>query len=165
MRHEVASLGQRIDLNLMVLFDAIYRTRNLTAAGRGVGLSQPAMSHALSRLRWIFKDPLFVRMPRGLRPTPLADEIAPALTEGLAAIRAGFERKPFDPATSQRIFTLAMAELSEFSHLPPVLRALRDAPGVRIRCVDIPTPGRVEALGEGQADFALLSVAPARPVR
>src|SRR5437868_6894786 len=100
MRHEVSAMGDRIDLNLMVLFEAMYRTRNLTAAGRLLGLSQPAMSHALARLRWTFGDPLFVRIPRGLQPTSLADEIAPALAEGLATIRAGFTRKRFDPRTS-----------------------------------------------------------------
>src|SRR5688572_24401137 len=98
MKHEVNALGRRVDLNLVVVFEAIYRARNLTAAGRQLSLSQPAMSHALSRLRWALKDPLFVRLPRGLQPTPLADEIAPALARGLAAIRGSFERAAFDPA-------------------------------------------------------------------
>ena len=106
MKSSVNALGQRIDLNLVVIFDAIYRSRNLTAAGRGLGLSQPAMSHALARLRSILKDPLFVRLPRGLHPTPLADEMAPALMDGLAVIRGGLERKTFDPAT-RRAFSVS----------------------------------------------------------
>lgn len=165
MKHEVSALGHRIDLNLMVLFEAIYRMRNLTSAGRSLGLSQPAMSHALSRLRWVFKDPLFVRAPRGLQPTSLADEIAPSLTEGLATIRAGFERKHFDPATSSRIFTIAMADIGEFVHMPHLLRALRATPGVRIRTLDIPAPRRRAALAEGEADLATANTAADRPIR
>jgi len=99
MKQQVKTLERRVDLNLMVVFEAIHRTRNLTAAGQALGLSQPAMSHALSRLRWTFGDPLFVRMPRGVRPTAVADEVAPYVTEGMAIIRRGFEREPFDPAT------------------------------------------------------------------
>ena len=95
MKSRIDKLGQRIDLNLLVTFDAIHRSLNLTAAGRVLGLSQPAMSHALGRLRTAFNDPLFVRLPRGLRPTPLASEIAPALVEGLAVIRGSLERQDF----------------------------------------------------------------------
>ena len=92
MKHEVGTLGRRVDLNLMVVFEAVYRMRNLTVAGQRLGLSQPAMSHALSRLRVIFKDPLFVRLPRGLQRTPLADQVAPSLTHGLSTIRASLLR-------------------------------------------------------------------------
>jgi DNA-binding transcriptional LysR family regulator len=165
MKHEVSAVGHRIDLNLLVLFEAIFRARNLTAAGKGLGLSQPAMSHALSRLRWVFKDPLFVRAPRGLEPTPLAEEIAPSVSEGLATIRTGFERKRFDPATSSRIFNIAMADLSEFTHLPRVLRALRSAPGVRIRTVELTPPERRVALAEGRVDLALGNDPAERPLR
>ena len=165
MKHDVSTFGQRIDLNLMVVFDAVYRTRNLTAAGKGLGLSQPAMSHALSRLRWVFKDPLFVRMQRSLQPTALADDIAPALSEGLSTIRAGFERKTFDPKSSTRVFTIAMADISEVSHLPHVLRGLRDAPHVRIRTVDTPASERRMALAEGQVDLALTNMPAEKPIR
>jgi len=64
MKSEIKTIGRRIDLNLLVVFDAVYRARNLGAAGQGLGLSQPAMSHALGRLRNLMKDPLFVRLPR-----------------------------------------------------------------------------------------------------
>lgn len=165
MRHEVSSLGHRIDLNLMVLFEAIYRTRSLTLAGRGLGLSQPAMSHALARLRWVFKDPLFVRVPRGVEPTALAEEIAPSVIEGLATIRSGFERKKFDPATSNRSFTIAMGDISESSHLPHVVRGLRLAPGVRVKTVDFPMAQRRSALAEGIADLALANEPPSPPLR
>lgn len=165
MKHEVGALGRRIDLNLMVVFEAIYRTRNLTAAGKGLGMSQPAMSHALSRLRWLFGDRLFVRGPGGLQPTVLADEMAPSIGEGLTTIRAGFERKRFEPATSKRIFTFAMSDLSEFSHLPSVLRALRDAPGIHVRTIELDPAQRRTALAAGEVDLALGNQPAEHPLR
>src|SRR5688572_10881336 len=154
MKSSVNALGQRIDLNLVVVFDAIYRARNLTGAGRGLGLSQPAMSHALARLRSIFKDPLFVRLPRGLHPTPLADEMAPALMDGLATIRHSLERKTFDPPTSTRVFRIAMGELAAVVHLPHLLRQLSgNAPHVRLHTFEVPGPKLRDALGEGEVDL------------
>jgi DNA-binding transcriptional LysR family regulator len=164
MKHEVSAVGRRVDLNLLVIFEAIYRVRNLTAAGDGLGLSQPAMSHALSRLRSVFKDPLFVRLPRGVQPTPLADQIAPSLIDGLATIRQGFERKTFDPAVSTRLFTIAMADIGEVAHLPYVLRAVyREAPSVRIRTTEMSPADCRAALADGQIDLALAANLRAAP--
>ncbi len=154
MKSSVNALGQRIDLNLVVVFDAIYRSRNLTGAGRGLGLSQPAMSHALARLRSILKDPLFVRLPRGLHPTPLADEMAPALMDGLAVIRGGLERKTFDPVSSTRVFRIATGDIGEVVHVPHLVRELNvSAPQVRLQTMQIPGARLREALGEGEADL------------
>jgi DNA-binding transcriptional LysR family regulator len=156
MKSRVAALGQRMDLNLLVTFDAIYRSRNLTAAGRGLGLSQPAMSHALARLRSTFDDPLFVRLPGGLQPTPLADEIAPALMQALGVIRGSLERKPFDAASSTRVFNLRMGDIAEVLHLPRILRDLhRVAPLVRVNSVTVPEAQLGEALGTGDVDLAV----------
>ena len=156
MKQEVNTLGRRVDLNLVVVFEAVYLARNLTAAGQRLGLSQPAMSHALARLRWAFGDPLFVRLPRGLQPTPLADEIAPALSEGLAAIRGSFERAAFDAGTSTRNFTIAMSDLGEVAHVPRILQAMKaQAPGVRLRTVELAPAEARTALGEGRIDLAI----------
>lgn len=155
MKSRMDTLGQRVDLNLLVAFDAIYRSRNLTTAGRGLGLSQPAMSHVLSRLRSIFKDPLFVRLPRGLQPTPLADEVAPALMEALGIIRGSLERKTFDAAKSTRIFNIGMGDIAEVVHLPHLVRELRlSAPHVRLHTTLIPGPRVRDALGAGEVDVA-----------
>ncbi len=155
MKSKIDAVGGRIDLNLLVIFDAIYRLRNLTAAGRTLGFSQPAMSHALGRLRTAFKDPLFVRLPRGLQPTQLANDLAPALMEGLGAIRAGLERRTFDPATSTRIFNIGMGEISEGFQLSRLLRELREsAPHVRLHTMQVPGPRLSDALGEGEVDMA-----------
>jgi DNA-binding transcriptional LysR family regulator len=156
MKQEVTALGRRVDLNLVVVFDAIYRLRNLTAAGQQVGLSQPAMSHALSRLRWAFKDPLFVRLPRGLRPTPFADEIAPAITQGLAAIRSSFERSAFEPRTSERVFTIAMSDLGEVAHVPRLIASLEEeAPGVCLHTCEMAPVDARAAVADGRVDLAL----------
>jgi DNA-binding transcriptional LysR family regulator len=156
MKPEIPVLGRRIDLNLVGIFDAVYRVRNLTAAGRALGLSQPAMSHALSRLRWAFDDPLFVRLPRGLQPTPLADEIAPGLAQGLAAIHGSFERTTFDPQSSTRLFTVSMADIGEVVHLPRVINAVAEAaPNVRLRTVELAPADARAALANGTVDVAL----------
>jgi DNA-binding transcriptional LysR family regulator len=155
MKSRMDTLGQRIDLNLLVAFDAIYRSRNLTAAGRTLGLSQPAMSHVLSRLRATFKDPLFVRLPRGLQPTPLASEVAPVLVEALGMIRGSLERKTFDAAKSTRIFNIGMGDIAEVVQLPHLVRELHSsAPHVRLNTTQIPGPRLRDALGAGEVDMA-----------
>jgi DNA-binding transcriptional LysR family regulator len=155
MKSRIDSLGSRIDLNLLVAFDAVYRSRNLTAAGRVLGLSQPAMSHVLSRLRATFNDPLFVRLPRGLQPTPLADEVAPVLVEALGMIRGSLERKTFDAAKSTRIFNIRMGDIGEVVHLPRLIRELRSsAPHVRLHTTQLPAARVRDALGDGEVDVA-----------
>lgn len=147
---------KRVDLNLLVVFDAIYRLRNLTAAGEIIGLSQPAMSHALARLRWMYKDPLFVKMQHRLQPTPYADEIAPPLLQGLAAIRGTLDRAGFDPATSKRVFRLAMTDIGERVLLPPLFRHLNTAaPGVSIQTSQPPIRELRDAMASGDIDLAL----------
>jgi DNA-binding transcriptional LysR family regulator len=155
MKSTVDTLGQRIDLNLLVAFDAIYRSRNLTVAGRALGLSQPAMSHLLSRLRSTFNDPLFVRLPRGLQPTPLANDVAPGLMEGLAVIRGSLERKTFDATKSTRIFNIGMGDIAEVVHLPHLVGEVRaGAPNVRLHTTLISGPRVRDALGAGEVDMA-----------
>ncbi|HET7731167.1 MAG TPA: LysR family transcriptional regulator [Usitatibacter sp.] len=156
MKTAVRALGRRIDLNLVIVFEAIFRCRNLTAAGREIGMSQSAMSHALSRLRTDFADPLFVRFPGGLKPTPVAEEIAPAFVEGLACIREGFERRVFDPATSTRLFTIGMGGLGEATVLPRVVKqAHAQAPQVAFATREVAAAQLGNALADGILDVAL----------
>jgi DNA-binding transcriptional LysR family regulator len=161
MKQDLSPLGRRIDLNLMVMFDAVYRTRNLTVAGERLGLSQPTISHALSRLRHRFNDPLFLRTPRGMVPTPLAEEIAPGIAEGLSIIRASCEPLHFDPMTSTRLFTIGMADIGEMVQLPILVKELAEAPGVRVRTIALPAAEARAALRDGHVDMALSNV----PVR
>jgi DNA-binding transcriptional LysR family regulator len=155
VKSKLNSLGHRVDLNLLVVFDAIYRSRNLTAAGKVLALNQPAMSHALGRLRSTFNDPLFVRLPRGLQPTPKAEEIAPSVMEGLAIIRGSLDGKTFEPERSTRTFNIAQGDIAEAVHLPRLMSAVsRAAPNVRVHTFDVPGPRLRDALGDGEVDVA-----------
>lgn len=91
-------LSRQVDLNLLELFETIYRTRNLTAAGSQLGLTQSAVSRALGRLREMYGDALFVRQQRGVAPTPYADSLAAPITSALETLRATLNRLTFDPA-------------------------------------------------------------------
>ncbi len=128
------SLNQ-IDLNLLVVFDALMRDRHVTRAGERIGLSQPATSNALARLRYLTKDKLFIRAKSGLQPTPvaiaLANQIQPALQQIQIALssEAGFE-----PMTSDRVFAIGMTDYVEFVLLPPLLEKLEQvAPNLKIQ--------------------------------
>jgi len=99
-----------IDLNLLVVFDALVAEGHATRAAERIGLTQPAVSHALNRLRALFGDPLFVRSPRGMVPTSLAQDIAPSVRSILeqveGVLRGG---RAFDPAASTRQFVLGLS--------------------------------------------------------
>src|SRR5260221_14782555 len=90
------------DLNLLIVFDAVMQERSVTRAGQRVGLSQPAMSHALSRLRHMLKDELFIRAPEGMVPTPRAEALAQPLRHALSEMQLALAPAAFDPAASDR---------------------------------------------------------------
>ncbi len=122
----------RIDLNLLVVFDTVYHEGGITAASRKLNLSQPAVSHALTRLRDLFGDKLFERRGRGITPTPLARSIAGPVREALATMQRTLgEAGRFEPATADRGFRLGLREALEPSVLPRLGRALCAA-GTRI---------------------------------
>src|SRR6201981_2412976 len=87
-----------LDLNLLVVFDAVMQERNVTRAGQRLGLSQPAMSHALVRLRHMLKDALFVRSPKCMLPTPRAEELALPIRMALDGLQQSLESTQFDPS-------------------------------------------------------------------
>jgi DNA-binding transcriptional LysR family regulator len=124
-----------IDLNLLVVFDALMTERQVTRAGERLGLSQPATSNALARLRSLTKDELFVRSSGKLQPTPvaiaLAQQIQPALSQIQTALSTA---QPFDPLTSDRVFSIGMSDHVEFVLLPRLLEKLETtAPHVKIQ--------------------------------
>lgn len=141
-----------IDLNLLTVLDALLATGSVTKAAKEVGRTQPAMSHALRRLRELLGDELLVRTPSGMQPTPRAQELRPAVRAAIEAAEAVLqEAPPFDPARAERSFTLAMADQASFLLLPPLVERLaREAPGVRI---DV-RPGQLHVLGD-DADLAI----------
>ncbi len=146
-----------LDLNLLVVFDALMRKRNVTHAAQSVGLSQPAFSNALSRLRERLGDELFIRTPGGMRPTPWALQLSGPVSAALGDIENALDGAAFDPARSQRTFTIAALDYATIVLLPPLLRRIKgEAPGVIVR---IHTPSVItgEFLDTQQADLALFS--------
>lgn len=125
-----------IDLNLFVVFDAIYTEGNLTRAGEIIGITQPAVSNSLSRLRSLFDDPLFVRTAQGMAPTPRAQNIIGSVRQALGLIRSSVqESESFDPALSDKRFRISMSDLSQAITLPSLFAAItRQAPGTAIDC-------------------------------
>jgi DNA-binding transcriptional LysR family regulator len=146
-----------LDLNLLRAFDAVLRDGSMTSAAKRLGLSQPAMSNAISRLRRLLGDPLFMRTPDGMRPTPLAQQLAAPVQQALDLIRASFSRQAgFDPKTSDRIFRFQLTDVGEIAFLPPLLERLqRDAPLVRVETQQLPQDEVSDALASGELDVAV----------
>ena len=148
---------QTFDLNLLLAFDALLRERNVTRAGARIGLSQPSMSNALTRLRKLCDDPLFVRTRAGMEPTPLAQKLAGPVQQGLETLKIGLEQPcGFDPAKSARTFRLVMSDIAEITVLPRLMAALKQAaPGVNIVATQVPRERFRSVLENGEADLAL----------
>ncbi len=121
-----------IGLDLLRVFEALHRERQVTRAARVVGLSQPAMSRALVRMRDALGDQLFVRSTRGMLPTPRAEVLAPAIRRVLEGVEALRVPGPFDPATLVRTFTVGAVDFFDTDLLPEVARTLKTAPGVSV---------------------------------
>lgn len=147
-----------IDLNLLKAFDALMVERGVTRAAQRIGLSQPAMSHALARLRDLFKDDLFVRTPAGLEPTNRARDLAALLEPALEGVRAALNlANGFDPATSHRTFTAAMAEYAEIALVERLTEQFeRLAPAASLRLIPATSTDYEGLLDRGSADVALL---------
>src|SRR6185312_7908407 len=110
------------DLNLLVAFDALVAEGNVTRAAERVGLTQPAMSHALGRLRKLFDDPLLVRTPQGMLPTARALALAVPIRRALGDIDGALRQQAaFDPRAATRIFTLSCVDFGSLVLVPPLL--------------------------------------------
>lgn len=147
------------DLNLLVLFDAVMQDRSVTRAGRRIGLSQPAMSHALNRLRDLLKDELFVRTPTGMRPTPRAEQLAALLRQALRELQQVLQPETFVPATADRRFSLAINNYAAVVVAPPLVTAVSTAaPSVQLDLRPSGTLDIIECLDRGDLDLAIGSV-------
>jgi DNA-binding transcriptional LysR family regulator len=147
----------KIDLNLMQVFDALMHENNLTRAGFRLGLSQPAMSHALAKLRKLTGDPLFVRVPSGMEPTDFALKIGPSVDEGLKLLMGAVEGEgPFEPLHCDRIFQILMSDIGELVFLPRLINRLaKVAPKLDLRVLQLPREAYQDALASGEADLAI----------
>jgi DNA-binding transcriptional LysR family regulator len=148
---------ENVDLNLLRIFDALMRTRSVSEAGHLVGLSQPATSFALAKLRRSCDDQLFVRTTTGMQPTPRAVAMAGPVRHVLDVVeREVFQLAHFNPGASTRLFTLSMSDIGEMVFLPKLLRRLREeAPGIDIKSVAMPPQQLESALESGDVDIAL----------
>ncbi|MRX50710.1 LysR family transcriptional regulator [Paracoccus sp. S-4012] len=146
-----------LDLNLLKVLDALLREGSTVRAAARVGLSQPAVSAALARLRQSLGDPLFVRRGRGLEATDFAREIEPdvhRLIEDIEAVLRGKSR--FDPATEERAFRISGNDFFAPTLLPRLeARLAAEAPGIVVQLIDLPYPVVTDALAPGRADLVL----------
>lgn len=146
-----------LDLNLLRVFDAIYRAGSVSRAAALLGMAQPATSQALTRLRLLLKDPLFVRAGGGVAPTPRAQRMAHGVQSALATVQAVLHADDrFDAATAQATLRLHLSDIGEARFLPQLMAALHArAPGVRMETMPWPHEQIALALDSGALDFAL----------
>jgi DNA-binding transcriptional LysR family regulator len=145
-----------IDLNLLVVFDAVMAERSVTRAGKRVGLSQPAMSHALARLRHMLKDELFVRSPKGMVPTPRAEQLASPVRQALDGLQHSLEPVQFDPSTATRSFRVAVDNYAAVVLVGPLAaRIITTAPDVTLEFQPSGTLHILDLLDRGELDLAI----------
>lgn len=156
MARHVADLGT-LDLNLLRVFDAVARERHVTRAAERLNLSQPAVSNALARLRAALNDELFLRRPGGVEPTALSLSLAGPVAEVLDRLRQTLAvQAPFDPATTDRVFTVAFSEYAESVLAPALLEAIgRQAPRVLLAIRHGDRTNALDLLDAGQAEMAV----------
>lgn len=152
------------DLNLLLVFDAMMQERHTSKAGQRIGMSQPAVSKALSRLRYHLKDDLFIRSPKGMSPTPLALQMYGEVRTALQKLDAVLNPSDFDPATSDWEFRVVVNEYIASTFWPRLTAIIRErAPNVDLRL--LPSVGRgFDQLDQYQADF-IISPLPEVPDR
>jgi DNA-binding transcriptional LysR family regulator len=145
-----------VDLNLLVVFDALMQERNVTKAASRVALSQPALSHALGRLRHMLKDDLFVRSPKGMIPTPRAEELALPVRRALDELQHSLEPPQFDPAKAERNFRIAVDNYAAIVLVAPLTaRITKTAPGVTLEFRPSGTLNMADLLDRGLLDVAI----------
>lgn len=146
-----------LDLNLLVVFDAMLKHQNVTKAAEAVKLSQPAMSAAISRLRKLFDDPLFVRTGAGMAPTPKALALSPSIRLVVQTIQSDILLpKSFDPSRSDHTFTLVTPDIAEVNFLPRLLSTLAEkSPHISLKTLAMPREAAANSLETGSAEMAI----------
>ena len=146
-----------IDLNLLVVFNQLLVERRVSKVAENLGISQPGVSNSLAKLRKLFGDELFLRTPKGMEPTPFADQLAESVSYALAMIHSGVnQRSRFEPASSNQAFTLGMTDIGEIYFLPALIERLhREAPAVTVSTVRNTSIHLRDELEAGKVDLAL----------
>ena len=146
----------RLDLNLLHVFDTIYREGSLTRAAKALHLTQPAVSHSLSRLREHFDDPLFTRQGNQMVPTPLARRFLESMRPGLTQVQSAVNQfHAFDPATQRKTYSLGLRDVLESTFLPRLMERLDSYPELEIVSQRIPRRDMETQLAAGKLDFAV----------
>ena len=145
------------DLNLFIAFDTIYTEKNLTKAGQVLGITQPAVSNALSRLRELFDDELFVRTSKGMIPTPVANQIITDVRSALSLIQNTIsETEKFDPSTADMTFKISIGDSSEYRLLPLLIKELAEvSPNIKVETYLTPRKEAPRELASGTVDFSI----------
>jgi len=147
----------KLDLNLFIVFEALYREGGVTKVAVLLNITQPAVSNALSRLRKMFNDPLFVRTPNGMKPTPVADSMIADVRQALLLLSnsmAGAQQ--FEPRRSEKVFSIGMTDLSQVLVLPKLLGQLAHlAPGVSINSYYVERERATDELKAGTMDLLI----------
>lgn len=146
----------RIDLNLLVFLDVLLEERSVTKAASKLGITQPAMSNGLKRLRQLFNDPLLIRTSEGMTPTDRANELRPSIRQALSIIESSVQPSgDFDPTQSHQVFRIMASDYAESTLIPKLLQRLLDlAPATRL---DVLTPSDVvfNDVEQGKIDMAI----------
>ncbi|MFT3954686.1 MAG: LysR family transcriptional regulator [Piscinibacter sp.] len=147
----------QIDLNLLVVFNQLLLERRVSKAAESLGVSQPAVSNSLAKLRRLFGDELFLRTPQGMAPTPFAEQLAEPVGYALAMLHGGInQRSEFDPARAQRAVTIGMTDIGEIYFLPALAERLRrEAPGLTLSTVRNTAGNLRDELETGKVDLAI----------
>jgi len=148
---------EEVDLNLLVVFKQLLAQRSVSRAAEALGLSQPAVSNSLARLRKLMGDELFLRTPAGMEPTPFAEQLAESVTYALGMIHSALnQRSSFEPAASDRAFVIGMTDIGEIYFLPKLMERLRrDAPGVTVSTVRNTAAHLRDDMEAGKVDLAI----------
>lgn len=156
---------RKLDLNLLLVFDAVYGERSITQAAAKLALSQPAVSNALNRLRNQLDDPLFERQGKGIRPTDKANALAPQIRQAMQVMELAMTQRPeFDPAVSKRQFTILTPDAVEMRLVLPLLAMIeRETPNVTYLIKPLIGSKPVEQLAGGEIDLAILPSPPDDP--
>jgi len=146
----------RVDLNLLVYLDVLLREGSVTKAAQQLGITQPAMSNGLKRLRDLFNDPLLVRTSEGMTPTERAQELQPIIRKALNELEAALQNQSdFDAGSSHRVFRIMVSDYAESTLVPELVKRLRqEAPNV---ILDVLTPSDVtfQDVEAGKVDMAI----------
>jgi DNA-binding transcriptional LysR family regulator len=148
-----------INLNLLIVFDALMHERNLTRAGKRICLSQPAASHALAKLRQTLHDDLFIRTPEGMQPTPRAEQMAEPVGNALRVLSIALKPVSFDPAHSTRRFTVAVSSYAAHAVGPMLARNVSNqAPRITLDFTSLDKGSVLDQLDAGGLDVALTTL-------